>query len=175
MYELDSTRNWYADWQWGGDWSYGKKQRKTFLHEPSCNFWFLNNGNSTGIKIFYIYIFFEKNWLSIATGAWKTTTFAAPFSSPPALEILPGPERQQRWSLGGQLYKQSMAPTLPRWFTQLRNSFSLHIAGRVDKAQMALDLHLHECFSKFSTQATLRQKSPKWGDDRQPRDYKELP
>lgn len=115
MYELDSTRNWYADWQWGGDWSYGKKQRKTFLHEPSCNFWFLNNGNSTGIKIFYIYIFFEKNWLSIATGAWKTTTFAAPFSSPPALEILPGPERQQRWSLGGaavQTEHGANSPTL---------------------------------------------------------------
>lgn len=153
----------------------GRSRGKHSFTNPLATFDFWTMGIQQALKFLYIYVFFEKNWLSIATGAWKTTTFAAPFSSPPALEILPGPERQQRWSLGGQLYKQSMAPTLPRWFTQLRNSFSLHIAGRVDKAQMALDLHLHECFSKFSTQATLRQKSPKWGDDRQPRDYKELP
>lgn len=93
--------------------------------------------------------------------------------SPAHLQLLlSGPLKTAALEPREQLYKQSVAPTLPRWFTQLRNSFSPHIAGRADKAQMAQDLHLHECFSEFSTQATLRQRSPMWGDERHPRHAK---
>lgn len=62
-----------------------------------------------------------------------------------------------------QLHKHSRAPTLPHWFTELRNSFSPHIAGRVEKAQMAQDLHLHEYFSKFSTQANPKAEKSNAG------------
>ena len=36
----------------------------------------------------------------------------------------------------------------------------------MEKTQMAQDFHLHEWFSKISTQATLRQTSPRQGDER---------
>lgn len=86
--------------------------------------------------------------------------------SPAYSQALLGHKRPQ--SQGSERGCTTQRPTLPGQLTQL-SSPSHQIARKVEMAQMAQDLQLHELFSDVPTQAVPRWRSPTWADEREPK------